>query len=174
MAPFAPFMAERIYQSIGGTKDSIHLEDWPAADASLISEELESSMQEVMGIVEKGHAQRKSSNIRLRQPLTSMTITTKLSKDLEDVVTNELNVKKLIFGDQIALDTTLTTELEAEGTARDLMRDIQGARKKLGLSPKDQVAVELPSWPESWTEEIKKKVGATELSMGPTLKVTKI
>jgi isoleucyl-tRNA synthetase len=174
MAPFAPFMAERIYQSIGGTKDSIHLEDWPTPNTSFVSSELETQMEEVMAIVEKGHAERKNAAIRLRQPLSSITVSTKLSDDLVSIITEELNVKKLILGDALALDTTLTPELEAEGIARDLMRDIQGARKKLGLSPKDQVAVELPSWPETWTEEIKKKVGATTLTVGSTLSVTKI
>ncbi len=174
MAPFAPFMAERIYQSIGGTKDSIHLEDWPTPNASFVSSELETQMEEVMAIVEKGHAERKNAAIRLRQPLSSITVSTKLADDLVGIITEELNVKKLILGDVLSLDTTLTPELEAEGTARDLMRDIQGARKKLGLSPKDQVAVELPSWPESWTEEIKKKVGATTLSVGVELKITRL
>jgi isoleucyl-tRNA synthetase len=174
MAPFAPFMAERIYQNLGDITDSIHLEDWPMPNATFISSDLEQQMEEVMAIVEKGHAERKNAGIRLRQPLASITVSTKLAEDLVGIITEELNVKKLILGDVLSLDIVLTPELEAEGTARDLMRDIQGDRKKLGLSPKDQVAVELPNWPESWTEEIKKKVGATTLTVGPTLSVTKI
>ena len=62
-------------------------------------------------------------------------------------------------------------ELEDEGTARDLMRDIQGARKKLGLKSSDLVEVELVAWPEAWEEEIKKKVNASKLSKGVELKV---
>jgi hypothetical protein len=89
-------------------------------------------------------------------------------------VADELNVKNVTIGTEFSLDTTLTKVLEEEGIARDLMRDIQGARKKLSLSPSDVVTVELPSWPESWTEEIKKKVGATSLTVGSELKVTKL
>ena len=71
------------------------------------------------------------------------------------------------------LDTVLTKELEEEGTARDLMRDIQGLRKKQGLSAKDRVVVTAPAWPESWESAIKLKVNAVELVHGETLSVSK-
>ncbi len=178
MAPFAPFMAERIYQNLPGALDSIHLELWPEANTSLVDAELETSMETVMQIVEKGHAARKTAGIRLRQPLSTATISVELSLDLQQIILEELNLKSLRFAKSVeltvTLDTALTPELQAEGIARDLMRDIQGARKKLSLSPSDVVTVELPSWPESWTEEIKKKVGATSLTVGSELKVTKL
>jgi len=180
MAPFAPFMAERIYQNLPGAKDSIHLELWPTCINDFISPELESSMQVVMQVVEKGHAARKLANIRLRQPLSSLELTTPevVSSDLLDLIKEELNVKAVVVNNSdllsVELDTNLTKDLEDEGTARDLMRDIQGARKKLGLSPKDLVTVELPAWPEAWTAEIKKKVNATSLTVGATLVVVRI
>lgn len=181
MAPFAPFMAERVYQNLPGVLDSIHLELWPVFDQTKINLKLEKSMEMVMQIVEKGHAARKEAGIRLRQPLSSLTLTQKLSPELQEILADELNVKKIILGQDFAMDTSLTPELVDEGRARDLMRDIQGARKKLGLSPSDVVTVELPasptggpSWPESWTDEIKKKVGAKEIKVGSVLTVTKI
>jgi isoleucyl-tRNA synthetase len=175
MAPFTPFMSERIYQNLPNHIDSVHLESWPLANPEAISPELEKSMETVMQIVEKGHAARKDAGIRLRQPLASLTISeADLSADLRQLVADELNVKKIIVGQEFSLDTKPTPELIEEGTARDLMRDIQGARKKLGLSPSDKVTVELPSWPESWTEEIKKKVGATSLTVGATLAVARV
>lgn len=173
MAPFAPFMAERIYQNLPHTLDSIHLELWPEAAESRVDEELESSMQLVMQIVEKGHAKRKEAGIRLRQPLASLTIDADLSDELQALVQDELNIKQVIVGKEFRLDTKLTKELEEEGRARDLMRDIQGARKKLGLVPTDLVSVTLPDWPESWTEEIKKKVNAKDLTVGTTLAVVR-
>ncbi len=173
MAPFAPFMAERTYQNMPHSLDSIHLESWPVPEQSYIDMGLEQSMQQVMDIVEKGHAARKVAALRLRQPLSSLTIATELSEELKDLIATELNVKKIIVGDKIYLDTTLTDALKEEGTARDLMRDIQGARKTAGLAPADKVAVILPSWPQAWTEEIKKKVGAVSLTVGDTLTVTK-
>lgn len=174
MAPFAPFMSERIYQGISGAKDSVHLEDWPTAEAEHINIKLEQAMDTVRQLVESGHAARKAAGIRLRQPLASVTITTDLPPNLQAVLVEELNVKQVIVGKEFALDTTLTPELVAEGTARDLMRDIQGARKKMGLTPSDAITVELPSWPKNWEEEIKRKVNAQSLSLGPALKITKL
>lgn len=181
LAPFAPFMSERIYQGMSGAKDSVHLEDWPAGVDPHLDLQLEEHMKTVMSIVESGHAARKAAGIRLRQPLASVTISSDLSPDLQAVLAEELNVKKVLLGKEFALDTTLTPELEAEGTARDLMRDIQGARKKMGLTPADQINVELPaspaggpSWPVEWEAEIKRKVNAQSLAIGPELKINKL
>jgi isoleucyl-tRNA synthetase len=170
MAPFAPFMAERIYQNLPDAQGSIHLALWPTCRGEVLSPDLEIQMEIVMQIVERGHAARKNANIRLRQPLVSLTTPEVLSEDLQAIIKNELNVKTVLAGD-FSLDTNLTQELVDEGTARDLMRDIQGARKKLGLSPTDVVEVELPSWPATWTNEIKKKVNAVSLTIGATLVV---
>jgi len=182
MAPFAPFMAERIYQNLGfsDSLDSIHLELWPTSNDANIDLSLESEMEIVMQIVEKGHAARKEGGIRLRQPLASLSLTTPgvINEELQELIKDELNVKaiKVEKGEALLvnLDLNLTPDLLEEGAARDVMRDIQGARKKLGLKPSDKVIVELVSWPESWTEEIKKKVGAKELVTGSVLKIVKI
>ncbi|MBP9670162.1 isoleucine--tRNA ligase [Candidatus Woesebacteria bacterium] len=179
MAPFAPFMAERIYQNLPNPLDSIHLELWPVGVDPRVDPTLETNMQVVMQVVEKGHAARKLANIRLRQPLAKITIKgATLSSELQAIISEELNVKEVVVQKaetlSVELDINLTQELKDEGTARDLMRDIQGARKKLGLSPKDLVTVELPSWPETWTEEIKQKVNATSLTVGATLAVVRV
>lgn len=180
MAPFAPFMAERIYQNIPGSLDSVHLELWPSPNTSFISSDLESVMETVMQIVEKGHAARKNANIRLRQPLASLELVTNstLDTDLLNLIKEELNVKTINLkkGSELSvlLDVVLTTELLEEGVARDLMRDIQGARKKQGLSQIDKVEVVLPSWPSTWESEIIKKVNATKLIVGSALAVTKV
>ncbi len=179
MAPFAPFMAERIYQNLPGALDSVHLELWPAVQAKYLDSELETQMETVMKVVESGHASRKVAAIRLRQPLATITVKgATLSDELSAIVREELNVKAVVLtqGESLSveLDSKLTKELVDEGTARDLMRDIQGARKKLGLSPKDIVAVTLPVWPTTWEDEIKKKVGASSIVIGEGLIVTKI
>ncbi len=174
MAPFTPFMAERIYQNMPHKKDSIHLEDWPSVNKEYIDAKLESDMSIVMDIVESAHALRKNSNLRLRQPLACLTINHELSTDLLEVIKSELNVKEVKMGAELMLDTTLTPELVDEGKARDLMRDIQGARKKQGLRPQDKIEVVVSSYPESWADEIKAKVGATSLTIGDSLVVTKV
>ncbi len=173
MAPFAPFMAERIYQNMPHTKDSVHLEDWPTVEVKYQNPKLESDMTIVMDIVEAAHALRKNANLRLRQPLSRLTVNNELSDDLLKVIAEELNVKEVVVGSEFSLDINLTPELEDEGKARDLMRDIQGERKKQGLKPSDQVVVTAPSYPTSWESEIKAKVGAKSLSQGEVFSVTK-
>lgn len=174
MAPFTPFMAERIYQNLSHTLDSVHLETWPSLGVNYYLPALESDMTTVMQIVESGHAARKEAGIRLRQPLASITIIHDLPTDLLQLVQEELNVKIVKLGKEFSLDTTLTPTLVDEGKARDIMRDIQGERKKQGLTQTDKINVTLPDFPESWIDEIKKKVGAISLTYGETLSVTKI
>ncbi len=174
MAPFAPFMSERIYQNLPHNLDSVHLELWPEFNKTSIDTNLETQMALVQKIVERGHAARKDAGIRLRQPLSSLTIAEELTSELNDILKDELNVKTVQRGTSFSLDTVLTLDLEAEGQARDIMRDIQGARKKLGLAPADAVTVELPDWPESWTGHIKQKVNAQALVKGEMLKVVKL
>ena len=178
LSPFMPYLSDRIYTNLTG-QDSVHLGTWPTPPHQDFT--LEQDMDTVRQLVESGHAARKAAGIRLRQPLASVTISSDLSPDLQAVLAEELNVKKVLLGKEFALDTTLTPELEAEGTARDLMRDIQGARKKMGLTPADQINVELPaspaggpSWPVEWEAEIKRKVNAQSLAIGPELKITKL
>jgi len=173
MAPFAPFMAERIFQSLGAA-DSVHLESWPKLTGQ--DTKLEEEMTQAMSVVEAGHHLRQKASLRLRQPLASATTSCQLSPELLGLVAAELNVKvvkttKEIDGSLVALDTKLTKELVEEGQARDLVRAIQGERKKLGLMASQSVVVELPSWPATWEGDIKARVGATSLSIGPSLKV---
>lgn len=189
MAPFAPFMAERVYQNMPHTAESIHLELWPTGESSWIDPSLEQAMGQVMQIVEKGHAARRDSGIRVRQPLSKISIICrqKIDDELRQIIAKELNVKQVDvsvgetpFGLSpandltVVLDTTLTPELEAEGQARDLIRDIQGARKKLGLTPADRIQVTVPDYPEVWEAEIKAKVGAISLTRGSDLVVAKV
>lgn len=173
MAPFAPFMAERIYQNLPHKKDSAHLEEWPKVETKYQNPKLETDMLVVMDIVEASHALRKNANLRLRQPLAKLTINHQLPDPLVEVIAREINVRNVELGSELSLDTTLTTELIEEGQVRDLMRDIQGERKKLGLVPSDKIHVTLPDYPETWAEEIKNKVGAITLARGSALSVTK-
>jgi isoleucyl-tRNA synthetase len=179
LSPFMPYLTDRMYTNLTG-KESVHLADWPTGGVEVIVPKLEEDMALVREIVEKGHAARKDAGIRVRQPLAQATVTSEadLSNELLDIVADELNVKsvKMSKGKEltIELDTKLTDSLKEEGIARDLMRDIQGARKAAGLTPSSKIAVELPEWPKAFEEDIKAKVGATELRRGATLKIIKV
>ncbi len=104
-APFIPFMAEEMYQNIIRTVDknapeSVHLCDWPKADASFINPELEANMAAVLDIVVLGRSARNSANIKNRQPIGTMYVQgSKLPDMYVSIIADELNVKKVEFVD---------------------------------------------------------------------------
>jgi hypothetical protein len=124
-------------------------------------------------VVEAGHSQRKALALKVRQPLASVTAAVPMQlqyeAELSEVVSGELNIKKVLWeaSDTITvkLDTVLTPELKAEGEARDLMRTIQKLRKEQGLQPGQPAQATLPSWPKEWQAEIEAKT-STQLVKG--------
>ncbi len=107
-APFTPFIAESIYQNLVPSfyvdaPESVHLCDFPVCNESAIDKKLEAGMAEVLQIVVLGRAARNSSNIKNRQPLAKIMVSTKLdaklSEDLLAIARDELNVKSIELTD---------------------------------------------------------------------------
>ncbi len=106
IAPFVPFMAENIYQNLVRNFDenaplSVHLCDFPVADEKYIDEKLEKGMDDVLKVVVLGRAARNKANLKNRQPLKRLIYNgkTKLSQELQALIEDELNVKKLELSD---------------------------------------------------------------------------
>ena len=102
IAPFAPFYADQLYRDLGGQKDSVHLDDFPVADESLIDTDLEARMEMAQKITSMVLALRRKVNIKVRQPLQSIMVpaTDEQKKHIEAVkqlIMNEVNVKELKF-----------------------------------------------------------------------------
>jgi isoleucyl-tRNA synthetase len=104
LAPFTPFITERVWQDLFRTTDpdapmSVHLAAWPEADQTLIDVELTEQMALVRRLVELGRAARASSSVRTRQPLRRALISAagwaSLPADLRQQVAEELNVLNL-------------------------------------------------------------------------------
>ena len=116
---------------------SIHLEEWPKSNKKLINLDLEEKMVGVREIVSKGLDERIKVKLAVKQPLAKVIITTpiELTKELEQPIMSELNVKAVEIkkGKEllVELDTKLTPELEQEGAAREIMRKINDLRKQL-------------------------------------------
>ena len=107
-APMIPFMTEQIYQNIvrpawKDAKESIHLCDFPVADESKIDKDLEDRMEEVLEIVVMGRACRNDANIKNRQPIAQMFVKAEnsLPEFFADIITDELNVKKITFTEDV-------------------------------------------------------------------------
>lgn len=150
LAPFLPYLSETIYKNL--TKEaSVHLTTWSVVNSKskTLNPKLLEEMQLARNIVEKAHSIRKEKAIAVRQPLNSYTSTTKpVSKNIEDLIKDEINVKNLTWNSKIAkLDTKITKELEEEADARDLVRKIQSERKKLGLDLTQKVDVTIEKLP---------------------------
>jgi isoleucyl-tRNA synthetase len=139
MAPVMPFIAERVYKGVGGERESVHLESWP--EGGDINDDVIASMKQVRTIVSEVLMIRNKLNIPVRQPLASFTTPCVLSDEYLDIIKDEVNVKTIVRGELTTLDTVVTTELQAEGDVRNLMRAVQDARKSVGLSPKDEVTL---------------------------------
>lgn len=182
LAPIAPFVPEEIYKNLTG-EESVHLSDWPKYDDKLIDEDLEKQMTSVRKFVEIGHARRKEKGIAVKQPLASIDLLhgpnpTKFWDDLEFLIKEELNVKKVVIktGDQddVIFDFNITNDLKAEGEARIIIRKIQEERKKLGTNLDELVIVSLPDWPKKFEEDIKKKALVKEIRKADSFKVDRM
>jgi isoleucyl-tRNA synthetase len=149
-APFLPFYAEYLFGRVKGISDpeSVHLAEWPkvgAVDTKVIED-----MKETRRLVTVALQERSKANIKVRQPLTKLSIKSKqLGAAFIDLIKDEVNVKAVIVDETITsdtlLDTKVTEELRKEGVVRDMIRAIQDLRKTEGLTVGDKVALLLDS-----------------------------
>ncbi len=83
----------------------------------------------------------------------------------EEIIREEVNVKKVEHGEILALDKTLTEELKREGFVRELIRAVQATRKKAGLNVDDRIRLSVTCLvPEEWIDELKRETLAQELT----------
>lgn len=141
LAPFTPFLAEELYQKLTGG-ESVHLLDWPVAGH--VNELAVREMSTVRTAISEGLNLRASAAIKVRQPLASASISGSVSDELAAIVAEELNVKKVIQGaKEVSIDVAITHELKLEGIAREVIRQVQEARKKAGLDVDDRIHLEV-------------------------------
>lgn len=112
LAPFMPFMADRMHQDLVRAFDadapqSVHLADWPVADLDAVDHVVLTRQAAARQIVTLGHAARQEAAIGVRQPLAAATVVSVddgLVDALSDestaaIVRDELNVKELRFAE---------------------------------------------------------------------------
>lgn len=188
IAPFAPFLAEHLYQVARGPLRSVHLERWSSStkpDAALIAR-----MAAARAAASAGLQLRAKSGHKVRQPLALLKVRDAAvfeDAELAAIVRDEVNVKEiahepLLSADEpVWLDDALTEALRREGAVRELIRYVQDKRKDLGLTPGDKIALTLDTdaacraLVEEYRAEITQKVNAhsilwnTPRSIGETV-----
>jgi len=97
-APFTPFIAEEIYRNLRGESDpeSVHLCDFPTANAAARDLVLEERMAAVQCVVELGRRLRADNDLKVRQPLSKIRVAGApgvAGAELAELVMDELNVK---------------------------------------------------------------------------------
>jgi isoleucyl-tRNA synthetase len=106
-APVLPFVTEEMYQRLvrdgatGVVPDSVHHADYPSADPTVIDESLEAAMATVRTVVNLGRALRKRSELKVRQPLSQLTVVTRddpaaqAVRSHQALIAQELNVRSV-------------------------------------------------------------------------------
>jgi isoleucyl-tRNA synthetase len=217
-APLLPMVTESIWRGLTGS-ESVHLADWPAADALPADPGLVAAMDRVREVCSAAHSIRKAAGLRARLPLRSLVVAGAEAEELRpfaDLIADEVNVKEVVFSSDVdayatrslsvvfkvaaprlgpatpavaaaakagdwelldgggarvgeavleagefelrllptapessrplpgltgvaVLDTATDADLEAEGTARDVVRVVQQGRRDLGLAVTDRI-----------------------------------
>jgi isoleucyl-tRNA synthetase len=170
LAPFMPFLAEELYQNLVRSlfpeaPDSIHMTDFPVADAKAINKELSTSTKLAIKVCSLGRAARSGANIKVRQPLASVFISAKSKTEREGLlklkpqIIEELNVKDIDFVDTsdeinkpgyanmtegelcVGVCTEISNELLSEGMAREIVHRLQTMRKSAGFEIADYIEI---------------------------------
>ena len=102
-APIIPYTTEEIYTKLT-FEESVHLTDYPVCNEKLIDEKLEEKMDLVRDIISLGRAAREDVKIKVKQPLKEVLLDGKDKKvigDLDKLIKEELNVKEIVFVDDL-------------------------------------------------------------------------
>ena len=137
-APMIPFMTEDIYQNLVRSNDpsapeSIHLCDFPIVNKDHIDKKLEEDMEDVLDAVVMGRACRNEAAIKNRQPISRMYIKADftLSEFYQEIIEDELNVKEVVFTDDVRDFTSYTFKPQLRTVGPKYGKQLGGIQKHL-------------------------------------------
>ncbi|MGO2933097.1 isoleucine--tRNA ligase [Microbacterium sp.] len=135
-APLVPLVSERIWQGLTGGR-SVHLTDWPDADAFPTASDIRDAMDAVRELSSVGNGLRKKEKLRVRLPLARFTVVSPLADQLgqfEDILRDELNVKSV---ELVPLTDTAAAEY---GISHRLSVNARAAGPRLGRQVQHVIA----------------------------------
>lgn len=153
-APFIPFLADGLYRNLVGSLDpnaplSVHLTEFPVADAVLIDTALENDMSFTREVISMGHAARNRSGIKTRQPLVDITIGGLSDEEKETVnrlaafVHDELNVKAIVFTEDLDAFAQVTLKPNFKVLGPKYGKGVQAIAKALATAATMEIKSEL-------------------------------
>ena len=138
-APMIPFMTEEIYRNIvvnvdKNAPESIHFCDFPEVNEEWIDTKLEEDMDHVLQIVVQGRACRNTANIKNRQPIGKMYVKAafELSDFYKDIIADELNVKEVVFTDDVSAFTSYSLKPQLRTVGPKYGKKLNAIRQYLG------------------------------------------
>lgn len=162
MAPFTPFLSEELYRKLTGG-ESVHLRDWPKPGR--VNELTLDRMAYVREVINEGLSQRAAASIKVRQPLQELLIKGSpgffegIDEEYLAILKEELNIKDVWANShdvphEVHISTTVTPTLKLEGMMREIVRNVQNARKQAGLEVDDRIQLSLSTTNEDLRQAI--------------------
>jgi isoleucyl-tRNA synthetase len=128
VAPLLPLVGEEIWRGLTGGR-SVHLTDWPDQDRLPADDDLVAAMDRTREVCSTTSALRKRAGLRVRLPLSRLTVVTDHAaalRDLTGVIADELNVREVLLTELSEIDPA------ALGVRRELRVDARAAGPRLG------------------------------------------
>lgn len=148
-APFVPFITEEMYQNLvvnldPKAKESIHLCTWPTVNEKAIDSKLEEEMDLAYTIVKLGRSARNGANIKNRQPLSKILLSTDLLPEYySHIITDELNIKEALFGADLSQYVNFEIKPNLPVLGRAYGKLIPGIRKEIASRNQMELAQKL-------------------------------
>jgi isoleucyl-tRNA synthetase len=147
MAPVLPFICEEIYQGLVDEENtSIHYENYPVANDELINTELEKEIKIAKNIIRSARNIRLNVELPNKQPLRSVKIVTSDKslqsqiKNVEKIILNELNVKKLTFENNISEWVKYICKPNYQKLGPKLGKEVNNLKSKLDSLQQEEIA----------------------------------
>lgn len=126
--------------------ESVHLTLWPEVNENAIDKNLEKEMDLAYTIVKLGRSARNGANIKNRQPLSSMQISTKsLPEYYGDIIKDELNIKSVEFGADLSKHVNFEIKPNLPVLGKAYGKLIPGIRKEIAARDQMELAQKLQS-----------------------------
>ncbi|MDR2784153.1 MAG: DUF5915 domain-containing protein, partial [Treponema sp.] len=146
-APFMPFITDAIWRNLRAETDpeSVHLADFPKIRRNRKDAALEYKMAAVQRAVSMGRALRSAHNIKVRQPLKSVTLVAgdadekNALLEMEEIVREELNVKQVIFRDNEEDLVSYEVKANFRVLGKELGKDMKAAAERIAALSQHEV-----------------------------------